>query len=65
MSDRALILEALRAAFDAGVMHGEDSATAYEWGSRPTHSREQIFEDCIAAYNGADDPIQRLLAAAP
>lgn len=63
MIDKALFLEALREAFDAGVRHGEDSATAYEWGSRTTYTRDQMFEDCLAAYNGESDPIQRAFAA--
>lgn len=57
------LIAALREAFDAGVSHGEDSATAYEWGSRSRYSRDQMFEDCIAHYNGADSPIQKLLSA--
>lgn len=57
------IIAALREAFDAGVGHGEDSATAYERGSRPAYSRDQMFDDCIAPYNGADSPIQKVLAA--
>lgn len=62
---RVDVIAALREAFDAGVSHGEDSATAYEWGSRPTHNRDQMFEDCIAPYNGEASPIQKLLALFP
>jgi hypothetical protein len=57
------VIAALREAFDAGVSHGEDSATAYEWGSRPQYNRDQMFADCIAHYNGPDSPIQKLLSA--
>lgn len=57
------LIAALREAFDAGVSHGEDSATAYEHGSRSRYTRDQMFEDCIAQYNGPDSPIQKLLSA--
>lgn len=57
-----VVLAALREAFEAGVRHGEDSATAYEWGSRPAYNRDQMFADCIATYNGPTDPIQKLFA---
>lgn len=57
------LIAALREAFDAGVSHGEDSATAYSWGSRSRYKSDQMFQDCIAEYNGADSPIQKLFSA--
>lgn len=60
MIDRALTLAALREAFDAGCRHGEDSASAYEHGSRTHYTADQMFEDCIAEYNGPESDIQKL-----
>lgn len=57
------LIAALREAFDAGVSHGEDSATAYAHGSHTHYTRDQMFGDCIADYNGPDSPIQKLFSA--
>lgn len=53
------IKAALREAFDAGVRQGEDSATAYEWGSAPSQSAEQSFTELFEDWNTG--PIQDLL----
>lgn len=50
---------ALREAYDAGVRQGEESATAYEWGSTPNQNAEQSFTDLFEDWNTG--PIQDLL----
>ncbi|WP_306147280.1 MULTISPECIES: hypothetical protein [unclassified Roseibium] len=50
---------ALREAYDAGVRQGEDSATAYEWGSSPSQSADQSFTDLFEEWNTG--PIQDLM----
>jgi hypothetical protein len=50
---------ALREAYDAGVRQGEESATAYEWGSSPNQNAEQSFTDLFEDWNTG--PIQDIL----
>ena len=49
---KAAFRDALREAYDAGIKQGEESATAYEWGSSPSYTAEQAFKEALEPYNG-------------
>ena len=57
------LLDAIRAAFDAGCDQGSDEATAHEWGSSPQQSRDEAFADFMAEWNPDSAPIRALIAA--
>lgn len=58
---RDQIKAALREAYEAGRRQGNDEATAWEWGTRPRESADEVFNDLFADWN--DGPIKTLLEA--
>lgn len=46
-----IFLAALREAFEVGAEQGSDEATAFDWGSRPSQSRDEAFADILAEWN--------------
>ena len=57
------LLNAIRAAFDAGCEQGGDEATAHEHGSLPQQKRDEAFADFMAEWNPDSAPIRALIAA--
>lgn len=57
------LLDAIRAAFDAGCDQGGDEATAHEHGSLPQQKRDEAFADFMAEWNPDSAPIRALIAA--
>ena len=45
---------ALREAFDAGVEQGRDAATAFEWGTSPSQSKDCAFDCLFEEWNTVD-----------
>lgn len=55
------IIKAARAAFEAGVKWGGDSATSYEWGCAPSQTKEDAWADFMAHWNADSAPLRALI----